>query len=66
MYSQKANILLQGLDRRALTVAAISGLHCQIVALHWHNFTSHGVHDQQKHSRKADQLTLANGDSEHA
>ena len=33
MYPQRANIPLQGLDRCALTVGAISGLHSQIGAL---------------------------------
>ena len=33
---------LQGLDRRALTLGAISGPHSQLGALLWHHFTSHG------------------------
>ena len=40
IYPQWANIPLQGLDRRVLTVVAIAGSHCQIKALHWHHFTS--------------------------
>ena len=31
MHPQRANIPLQGLDRRALTVGAISGPHSQLV-----------------------------------
>ena len=44
MYPQKANVSLQGLDRRAVTVRsrAISGPHCQTGALYWRHFTSHG------------------------
>ena len=34
--------VVQGLDRRALTVGAIPGPHCQIGVLHWQYFTSHG------------------------
>ena len=33
-------IPLQGLDRCALTVGAVSGPHCQIGALHWCHFAS--------------------------
>ena len=40
MYPQWANIPLQGLDRCVLTVGAVSGPRCQIVALHWCHFTS--------------------------
>ena len=40
MHPQWANILLQGLGRRVLTVVAIGGPHCQIKALHWHYFIS--------------------------
>ena len=42
MHPQWANIPLQGLDRRALTVGAISGPHSQPGALLWHHFTSRG------------------------
>ena len=68
MYPQKANILLKGLDRQALTVGAVSGPHCQIGALHWFHFTMQLwiYRVGKKHSRKADQLTLASGGSEHA
>ena len=38
----KTNIPLQGLDRRVLTVGAISRPHSQIGALLWHHFTSRG------------------------
>ena len=43
MHPQRANISLQGLDRRVLTVGAISGPHSQIgalTALLWRCFTS--------------------------
>ena len=40
MHPQRANIPLQGLDRRALIVGAISGPHSQLGALLWHHFTS--------------------------
>ena len=39
---KKANILLQGQERHALTVEAISGNHRQIRALLCHYFTSYG------------------------
>ena len=39
---KRANIPLQDLDRHTLTVGAISGPHCQLVALLWCQFTSHG------------------------
>ena len=42
MHPQRANIPLQGLDRRALTVGAISGPHSQLGALLWRHFTSRG------------------------
>ena len=42
MHPQRANISLQGLDRRALTVGAISGCHSQLGALLWRHFTSRG------------------------
>ena len=42
MHPQRANIPLQDLGRRALTVGAISGLHSQPGALLWHHFTSRG------------------------
>ena len=67
MHRQRANIPLQGLDRRALTVGAISGLHSQLGALLWRHFTSCGFTVVgKKHSGKADQSTLASGGSEHA
>ena len=65
MYPQRANILLQGLDRRVLTVGAISGPHCQIGVLYWYHFTSHEFTWSEKCSGEADQLTLASGGSEH-
>ena len=39
MYPKSANIPLQGLDRRAMTVGAMSGFHSQTGALLWHHFT---------------------------
>ena len=42
MHPQRTNILLQGLDRRALTVGAISGPHSHIGALLWRQFTIRG------------------------
>ena len=42
MHPQRANIPLQGLDRRALTVGAISGPHSKPGALLWRLFTSRG------------------------
>ena len=41
-YLHRVSIPLQGLDRCVLTVGAVSGPHCQIGALHWRHFTSHG------------------------
>ena len=67
MHPQKANIPLQGLDRCALTVGAISGPHSQPGVLLWRHFTSHGfTWSEKKHSGKADQSTLASGGSAHA
>ena len=42
MYPKSANFPLQALDRRALTVGAMSGLHSQTGALLWHHFTIRG------------------------
>ena len=71
MHSQRANIPLQGLDRCALTVGAISGPHSQLGALLWspplvpfHQLWIYMV--GKKHLGKADQLTLASGGSEHS
>ena len=72
MYPQRADTLLQRLDRCALTVEAISGPCCQIGALpNWnpplvpfHQLWIHMI--GKRHSVKADQSTLASGDSEHA
>ena len=65
VYPQRANIPLQGLDRRALTVEAISGLHNQIGALLWRHLTSRGFTWSAKSTGKTDQSTLASGGSEH-
>ena len=63
----RANIPLQGLDRHALTMGAISGPHSQIGALLWHHFTTESwiYMVGKKHYRKVDQSTLASGGSEH-
>ena len=66
MHPQRANIPLQGLDRRVLTVRGISGPHCQIAALHWCISPVVDLHGRKKHSGEADQLTLTSGGSEHA
>ena len=67
MHPQRANIPLQGLDRCAPTVGAISGPYCQIRALLCHHFTSYGFTWSAKSTvEKADQSTLASGGSEHA
>ena len=66
MHPQRANIPLQDLDRCVLTVGAVSGPHCQITALHWCHFTSHGFTLSEKHSGEADQLTLASGGCKYA
>ena len=42
MYPQRADVSLQGLYKRVLTVGAILGPHCQNGALHWCHFTSIG------------------------
>ena len=69
MHPQRANIPLQGLDRHALTVGAISDPHSQLGALLWHHFTSRGFiyvyMVGKKYSGKADRLTLASEGSEH-
>ena len=67
MHPQRANIPLQGLDRCALTVGAISGPHQP-------NWSPRLAQSHQswiykvgkKHSGKADQSILASGGSEHA
>ena len=67
MHPQRANIPLQGLDRRALTVGAVSGPHSQPGALLWCHFHQSRIYMVgKKHSGKADQSTLASGGSEHA
>ena len=63
IYPQRANIPLQGKDRHGPTVVVMSGPHWQIGAVHWCYFISHGFTWSEKHSGKAEQLTLA---SEHA
>ena len=66
MHPQRANIPLQGLDRCALTVGAISGPHSQPGALLWHHFTSRGFTWSAKNIQESRQSTLASGGSEHA
>ena len=66
MYPQRVSIPLQGLDRHALTMGAISDTHCQIGTLLWHHFTSGGFMWLARSTREEqDQSTLANGGSEH-
>ena len=63
MHPQRTNIPLQGLDRRGLTVGAISGPHRPpFVPFHQSWIYMVG----KRHSGKADQSTLASGGSEHA
>ena len=80
MYPQRANIPLQGLQRRALTVGVISGPHCQNGAQYqvptakmepstvvpFHQSWIYMFDKKLKHSEKAMQLTLAIGGSDHA
>ena len=66
MYPQKASNPIQGLDRCALTMGAISGPHCQIRAPFDTILLVMDLHVGKKHSGKADQSTLASGGSEHA
>ena len=75
MYPQRAIIPLQGLDRCALTVGAISGptakLEASLVTFHqlWIYMVGKKYSekaDQLTFSGKADQLILASGGSEHA
>ena len=62
MHPQRAIILLQGLDRRARIVKAISGPHSRLVASFGAISPVVNLHGRQK----ADQSTLASGGSEHA
>ena len=66
MHPQRTNIPLQGLDKRALTVGAISGPHSQRSPplAPFHQSWIYMV--DKKPSGKADQSTLASGGSEHA
>ena len=67
MHPQRTNIPLQGLDRHALTVRAISGPHSQIGALLWRHFTSRGFTWSAKGIQgKQTSRLLASGGSEHA
>ena len=66
MHPQRANIPLQGLDRHALTVGAISGPHSQLGPSFGAISSDVDLHGRQRASEKADQLTLASGGSEHA
>ena len=67
MHPQRANIPLQGLDRRARIVGAISGPHSRPGGLLWRHFTSRGFTWSAKSTQgKADQSTLASGGIEHA
>ena len=53
MHPQRANIPLQGLDRRALTVGAISGPHSQPGALLWRHLPVVDLHGWQKAFRES-------------
>ena len=52
MHPQRANIPLQGLDRRALTVGAISGPHSQPGALFGAILPVMDLHGRQKAFRE--------------
>ena len=56
----------QGLDRRALTVRAISGPTAKLEPSIGAISPVVDLHDQKKHSGKADHSTLPSGGSEHA
>ena len=60
MHPQRTNIPLQGLDRRALTVGAMSGPHCQIGTIS----PVVDLHGWQKALWKS--RLVASGGSEHA
>ena len=67
MHPQKANIPLQDLDKRVLTVGVISGPTLPnwsppLASFHELWIYMVGI----KHSGEADQLTLTSGGSEHA
>ena len=70
MHPQRANIPLQGLERRKLTVGATSGSHSKIGASFGTSFGTIlpvvDLHGQQKALRKSRTVTLASGGSEHA
>ena len=68
MHPQRANVPLQGLDRRALIVGAISGPHSQPGALLWRHFTILGFAWSTKsiQGKQTTESTLASGGSEHA
>ena len=66
MHPQRANIPLQGLDRHALTVGAISGPTANLEPSFGAISPVVDLHDRQKAFREADQLTLASRGSEHA
>ena len=66
MHPQRANILLQGLDRRALTLEAISGPTANLETS-FVSFPQLWIYMVgKKYLGKADQSTLASGGSEHA
>ena len=66
MHPQRANIPLEGLDRRALTVGALQVPTANLEPSFGAISPVVDLHGQQKHSGKADQSTLANGGSKHA
>ena len=58
MHPERADIPPQGLDRRLLTVAAISDFHCQIGALNWYHFTSNGFIWSERMSKIEHELSM--------
>ena len=66
MYPQRANIPLQGLYIRALTVGATSGPTAKLEPSFGPISPVVDLHGQQRYFGKADQLTLASGGSEDA
>ena len=68
MYPQRVNIPLQGLDRHALTVGAISAPqpNWSPPLVTFHQSWIYIIQKNKKHSEKADQSTLPSGSSEHA
>ena len=64
MFPKRANIPLQGLDRHALKVGAISGPTAKLETIFGIISPVLYLHSQQKHSGKAHQSTISSGGSE--